>query len=375
MLIFCIFIFKEYFQLKFIESDFLMQVDRENGNVTPNLVPDVEMSQAIIPYGAREFNDNYNLGKHGSPDYWDKYFDQSRLGEFKQKAYEDPYGYSVRVNEVTGKKELFIAGTRSSRQWAQNVSEGLVHLGVVNPLGVVSEYSKLQYIEELKQLIEDQGIEVVYGHSRGAAYLGGIDLPIQKIGIDGATVLGPHDDFLNINQSINLGGGVFDNIIGFGHKNTLHLKQRKFHDVTVPKTATKRNRPPTTVRGDKKKSKGFTTKVKDLKDFTIGTTLPRKRTPRSRSRQRVKAPLFKPVQTPFVPHTRERVSRRKRDEEPVERFKRFRESRPVAVKSDKREEKKRIIPDTPFRSRAIGLKSKTKTSVVRRLKRTRRRKK
>lgn len=191
------------------------------------------MSTALVPLGKNEFDANYDLGKLGPSEYWNKYFDESRLGDFKDKAYGMPEGYSVRTNPVTGKKELFVAGTRTAKQWGQNVTEGLVHLGIVNPLGLYSEHKKIEYIEELKDLIEEENIEVVYGHSRGAAFLGGIDLPIQKIGIDGATVLGHHDDFLNINQA-PVGGGVFDNLIGFGHKNTIQLKNRKFHDVTRP---------------------------------------------------------------------------------------------------------------------------------------------
>ena len=65
-------------------------------------------------------------------EWWDHYLDRSKMDEFLTAAYDNPNGYAIRINPMTGKKEMMIAGTRSRndygvRDWVQNVAEGVHH--------------------------------------------------------------------------------------------------------------------------------------------------------------------------------------------------------------------------------------------------------
>lgn len=186
-----------------------------------------------------EFSKNYSLGKFGSKEYWTDYMEKSELNAFKESAYNAPGGYSIRTNPYTGHKELFIRGTVSMSDWIQNVADGS-HLIGQEKVSAVSHDFTQQWVDELEQVIADNGIEVVYGHSRGAAVMSAIKSPnVIKIGIDGATAIGEKGDYLNISQSLSP-SGLFDNLIGMGHSNTIRLKSRGFHDVTRSKKKEKR---------------------------------------------------------------------------------------------------------------------------------------
>ena len=147
------------------------------------------------------FHSNYSLGRFGSKEYWTQFMQKSELPAFKKSAYASRAGYSIRTNPWTGHKELFIAGTRTGTDWMQNFAEGS---GIIGPniSADISDSFTNNYVEHLEQVINDNNIEVVYGHSRGASIMSKIKSPkITKVGLDGASVIGEKDDYLNIIQS------------------------------------------------------------------------------------------------------------------------------------------------------------------------------
>ena len=245
-----------------------MEYTHQRGR-SKNFQDDVDIhmeSVDIVPKGEHEFNINYGLREHSDPKYWSQYFSDAKLNDFKSAAYGDPTGLSTRFNPVNGKHELFIAGTRTGREWVQNLIEGAAHSAsgvvaiaekAVSGIGIIpelkdismeaeqslmlvnegieftnySEQARDAFSDRIDALIEEQGIDVVYGHSRGAAILSGLHSDVVKIGIDGASYIGHHGDYLNIVESPDWKHGFFDNIISAGHKENLKLKQRKFHNV------------------------------------------------------------------------------------------------------------------------------------------------
>lgn len=269
--------------------------------VHSNVKQDVDMdmeSVDIVPKGEHEFDLNYGLREHSDPKYWSQYFSDAKLNDFKSAAYADPSGLSTRFNPVNGKHELFIAGTRTGREWVQNLIEGAAHTAsgvvtvaekVVSAAGLIpelkdismeteqalmlvdegieftnySEQARDAFSEKIDALIEEEGIDVVYGHSRGAAILSGLHSDVVKIGIDGASYIGHHGDYLNIVESPDWKHGFFDNIISAGHKENLKLKGRKFHNVLE-----ERNKKPSVYKKffDAKKKTGKLAESKSVED-------------------------------------------------------------------------------------------------------------
>lgn len=215
----------------FTASEFDTQV-KDDGNVEQNMEGVEIVRHSNYQGNAHDFEQHYSLGKHGDPEYWTNYFEQSQLDKFKDEAYKRKEGYSVRTNPFTGNKELFIAGTRSGGEWLQNIVEGAEHAGLPSAAGWLSERSKRRYADRLEEIIEKEGVTVVYGHSRGAAIMSLIGSPgVTKVGIDGASFIGDKENYLNIIQSRSI-TGLGDNLIAAGHHNNIRIKQRAFHDVT-----------------------------------------------------------------------------------------------------------------------------------------------
>lgn len=175
-----------------------------------------------------DLNMHIGLAKAGTPDqnYWKSYIKKSELNDLWAAAYASPAGMAKRVNPVTGKKELFIAGTRSDVNWAQNIAETAYikagELGdaieehvpmadknkakllkgfmqtVLYPGGVSKQLSASEG-GEMNEMIQDEDIDVVYGHSRGASYFSFIDDDVVKVGLDGAEILTSGDtDYVNL---------------------------------------------------------------------------------------------------------------------------------------------------------------------------------
>lgn len=182
------------------------------------------------------------------------------FSEFVNEAYEAPEGYAIRVNPVTGKKEMMVAGTRHATQWLLNAYDSALYGGDkalkvglnavfdhgteyvrgiaaehVGPLAYLIPHFHVKGVKLLERadpwrqnkqkmysdIAKEQGVDVVYGHSRGGAMVADMRLPkgTQKVGLDAAMLIAHHTGTLNINEG---GGynplGLFDEFIGLTGK-------------------------------------------------------------------------------------------------------------------------------------------------------------
>jgi len=144
---------------------------------------------------------------------------------FVKAAYASKDGYSIRINPITNKREMLVAGTRSLSQWALNAYDGLLHkygLGFIQILDpwrfqTQAKFSKIASLGE---------IDVIYGHSRGGAIVADMKLPpcTQRVGLDAAMMIAKNKNMVNLNEGGSLNPtAVFDQFIG----------QTGKHNVTV----------------------------------------------------------------------------------------------------------------------------------------------
>ena len=173
---------------------------------------------------------------------------------FVADGYNAKDGYSIRTNPNTGQKEMFIAGTRNAAQWGLNLldsalygadkaisagintaervfMEDLLHKDVGTPVPVnLKLFSRLDVPREQKtkfyeKIAKDEGVEVIYGHSRGGAIVADMDVPgVEKVGLDAAMLIARNTNTLNINE----GGGInplgaFDAMIGLTGQDNVHF--------------------------------------------------------------------------------------------------------------------------------------------------------
>ncbi|AXH73195.1 MAG: putative esterase/lipase [Bacilladnaviridae sp.] len=204
---------------------------------------------------------------------------KSKLDQGLFDAYQDPDLFVLRKNKWTGKTEMIIAGTpdwktwRGAGQWVQNVAEvgkassgvvlevGTAAAGVVgaatswlgpevsvpaaafvelktaevaaglNTAGMISGHFRGEYVDYLEQVAIDNDVEVIYGHSRGAAIMNQMDVPTStiKIGLDGATALDAgQSNYLNL-----VDGSDLDHMFTLtGSKHAQVITGRSKHHVT-----------------------------------------------------------------------------------------------------------------------------------------------
>ena len=147
---------------------------------------------------------------------------------------------------------MFIAGTRTRGQWALNLldlvtHEANKHIDEISeateipfnmvPLGFRNldpwRESKREYLE---RIAKENGVQVIYGHSRGGAILADMNTnpDVQKVGLDSAMIISENKDMLNLNEykrgSLNP-YDYFDGLIGFGGKKnvTVNLGDNMHH--------------------------------------------------------------------------------------------------------------------------------------------------
>lgn len=175
--------------------------------------------------------DGSRIDEH-SGQWWADYFEKDTgFAGFMEDAYASEQKYSIRINPITKKKEMMVAGTDSLGNWAQNVAEGLKGTAA-QEVSLISRYEGSDFYDEIA---EREGVDVIYGHSRGAAHLTDMKYDATYVGIDGATSIGSkRPDMVNV-----IGDQAFDRIIGMGHKNTVHVHDRAFHNVTKSKVRAK----------------------------------------------------------------------------------------------------------------------------------------
>lgn len=135
------------------------------------------------------------------------------FGEFARGARE--FGYNVRTNAATGKKEMFIAGTRTLFDWMLNV------LDATFPQ---LDTWRLSHQRKLSKIALKNRVEVIYGYSRGGALLADMKLPrrIQKVGLSAAMIIATNKSMINLNEG---GGkfGSFDYFLGFSGLYNVHV--------------------------------------------------------------------------------------------------------------------------------------------------------
>lgn len=234
----------------------------------------IDLSEQLL--SRQQFDTQIMLKEISEPQYWESFLDDSDINTFKTQAYVNPDGIAIRTNPITGRKELFIAGSRTSRDWMQNIAEGVDHswdrvnavmttLGTAekakivydaegwakakafDPSGAIimeeshnvfqsSTVARDSYAAYIDDIIREEDVEVVYGHSRGAAIMSGLKEDVVMIGLDGSTFISHDDaDFINLVQEPVEGSFSFDKLISTGYKNNVQLSGRAFHDVTESK--------------------------------------------------------------------------------------------------------------------------------------------
>lgn len=174
--------------------------------------------------------------------------------EFVKRGYDSDDGYSIRINPETGQKEMFVAGTRHGTQWALNFLDALLYpldriaTDVVNDtqLAIQAEMMpelheplypvKVHFFENLdlprhqkqeffEKIAEENGVEVLYGHSRGGAMIADMNTTAKKVGLDAAMAIARNKDVLNIDEhgSVNWNpASLFDAIIGLTGEDNVH---------------------------------------------------------------------------------------------------------------------------------------------------------
>jgi len=176
--------------------------------------------------------------KHGHPELFKVTLGDPSFDEFARDAYDsDANGYAIRVNPLTGDKEMFIAGTKppGHGQWALNVwdmpwynltaATGWKGFEVMDPW----RYKKTRFFE---RIAKQEGVDVIYGHSRGAAILADMELPSNttKVGLDGAMAIAADKDLLNLQEHGFT--GFFDKAIGASGEDNVNFNLGpKFHSV------------------------------------------------------------------------------------------------------------------------------------------------
>ncbi|MCP3672626.1 MAG: hypothetical protein GY814_19820, partial [Gammaproteobacteria bacterium] len=116
-----------------------------------------------------------------------------------------------------------------------------------NVIGTYSEAKRDEGSKRYELIAKEEGVEVVYGHSRGAAVMSGMDGPWESVGLDGASYIGHEKSYTNVIQRY----GPFDRIIGAGHKGNIGVENVGFHNVTRKKP--KKRKSPRDADGKRQK--------------------------------------------------------------------------------------------------------------------------
>ena len=125
--------------------------------------------------------------------------------DFAKQAYDSEEGYVFRLSPHTGKKEMFVAGSRNIRDWVANFFEGYVYnwyyLSIPNPI-------RDEWTRKLSEVVLMEGVDIVYGHSRAGALIADMVLPpescVQRVGLDAAMVISQNKGLLNLQENFGL---------------------------------------------------------------------------------------------------------------------------------------------------------------------------
>ncbi len=169
---------------------------------------------------------------HANIEQLTKTFGNESFANFAEIAYHQKNGMAIRVNPMNGQKELFVAGTRDATDWmhnALNVPMANIKFGSHNLLWLDKRREKR--IRQIERAIQKYDVDVVYGHSRGAALVADVKAEhVQKIGLDGAMLLAGNKKMLNIQDRSTIPSASFDKLIGIGGKSNVGVRLgKKFH--------------------------------------------------------------------------------------------------------------------------------------------------
>lgn len=238
-----------------------------------------ETSIVVVPTanGKQEFDYWYDMAemnqsglviaKNEVAGHFHKFFRESDMQSFKEAAYASPDGYAIRVNPVTGDKEMFIAGTHSPltkkgrHEWGMNLAMGFRKItpewfDIFSEVGEGSFEEIYRDAKAKEEIAESDGVVVVYGHSQGAAKVSWFDkTKFKRVGLNGASFIAEGSDLMNIK-----GDSYFDRGISTPGKKEYVDYKSSFHDVT------KEKKEKSTVHGKTKyqKKKKIREKLQDL---------------------------------------------------------------------------------------------------------------
>lgn len=170
-------------------------------------------------------------------------FHASSLASGFDAAYKEKDGYYIRVDPDTQKKIMYVAGSRSTGDWSRNAFDVFAmginkaerkYLAKKNgeiPIDFLKfDFTRNKKVQMLDSVARREGVDIAIGHSRGAALVGDMQYPNQKIGMDGAMVINRDKTMPNYIE----GGfpGIFDEIIASSGKNNFYADQGSvFHKV------------------------------------------------------------------------------------------------------------------------------------------------
>lgn len=207
---------------------------------------DEETVNSLVPYGEEtdgSFGFFYHKAKYedtgpGTTSYFTEMFRTSNMNNFKQKAYDSPGGAAIRVNPITGEKEMFIAGSRTGKDIRESMTlfaKSFVHakFGPLSQFGQDVVAEKQADAEFLIELARENGVKVVYGHSAGsvlASYFPQDEFKV--IGINGATRLHEDRDIVNIRDNTILDMAISKRGTIFSKKKDMIVEGYEYHDAT-----------------------------------------------------------------------------------------------------------------------------------------------
>lgn len=157
---------------------------------------------------------------------------------FMNKAYDQHWyankwhtglGYSIRVNPHTGQKEMFVSGSEGWKDWTLNFFDSISYAGekfvgekidelweketespaIARPSLTSWDFYRKNRTKQLSKIAKDEGVDVVYGHSRGGAIVADMDFSGRKVGIDAAMLIAKNTEMENYQRD-----SLVDNVLG-----------------------------------------------------------------------------------------------------------------------------------------------------------------
>lgn len=140
-----------------------------------------------------------------------------RFHEFAIEANMAKEGYSLRINPATGKKEMFVTGSRTISDWLLNVMDSAF---------LDLDKWRYYYQRKLSRIAIRNQVDIVYGHSRGGAIVADMRLPkrIQKVGLSAAMIIAKNKNLVNLNEGgTNNTLSEIDTFLGCSGRNNISV--------------------------------------------------------------------------------------------------------------------------------------------------------